>query len=445
MSQPMISADKLSKAYRLGPPERRHDTLTGMLQSALLKPWRDLRRLRRLDTFSHLDAHAQSSNTPDIVWALRDVSFDVAEGEVVGIIGRNGAGKSTLLKVLSRITETTAGRAEIRGRVSSLLEVGTGFHPELSGRDNIYMNGTILGMTKREIDRKFDAIVDFSGVEKFVDTPVKRYSSGMQVRLAFAVAAHLEPEILIVDEVLAVGDAEFQKKCVGKMQSVATSGRTVLFVSHNMAAVQGLCTQAMVLSEGRLQYSGSVAEATEVYARSSAHERHHQRADLSQRRNLYLPGQTIIRAVSLHDDCGRPSDTFWTSRPLHIRIELEGFEEQPGAQVGVIFKTMGDQWIMNFNTGMKPPITRESARRQVATLQIPQLPLVPGQYWIDVSVAQKSSGRLDYVSHAVLLSVESYDVYGSGYTVGRGEGFVYLDAAWDVAADNHGVTTFGCN
>ncbi len=356
------------------------------------------------------------------------------EGEVVGIIGRNGAGKSTLLKVLSRITEATAGRAVIRGRVSSLLEVGTGFHPELSGRDNIYMNGTILGMTKREIDGKFDEIVDFSGVQKFLDTPVKRYSSGMQVRLAFAVAAHLDPEILIVDEVLAVGDAEFQKKCLGKMQTVATSGRTVLFVSHNMAAVQGLCTKGMVLSEGRLHFLGSVAEATEAYARSSAHQQHHQHADLSHRRNPYLPGQTIIRAVSLHDDSGQRVDTAWTSRPLQVRIELEGFADYPGAQVGVIFKTMGDQWLTNFNTGMRPPVTRESARRQVATLHIPRMPLVPGQYWIDVSVAQKSSGRLDYASHAILLSVESYDVYGSGYTVGRGEGFVYLDAAWDVTA-----------
>ena len=193
----------------------------------------------------------------EVVWALRDVSFEVQKGEVVGLIGRNGAGKSTLLKLLSRITEPTAGTATIKGRVASLLEVGTGFHPELTGRENVYMNGTILGMTKREIDRKFDEIVDFSGVEKFLDTPIKRYSSGMNVRLAFAVAANLEPEILIVDEVLAVGDAEFQRKCIGKMQDVASAGRTVLFVSHNMGALTRFCHRSILLQHGKITAEGA--------------------------------------------------------------------------------------------------------------------------------------------------------------------------------------------
>ena len=261
MSQPLISVENLSKAYRLGLEEKTHDTLTGALKSLALAPLRNLNRLRRLNTFTQ-NGNGQDGPGDDILWALKDVSFDVAEGEVVGIVGRNGAGKSTLLKVVSRITEPTSGRVVIRGRVSSLLEVGTGFHPELSGRDNIYMNGTILGMTKREIDRKFDEIVDFSGVEKFLDTPVKRYSSGMQVRLAFAVAAHLEPEILIVDEVLAVGDAEFQKKCMGKMQDVAEAGRTVLFVSHNMAAVESLCTSGLHFGGGKIVYRGSSTAAS---------------------------------------------------------------------------------------------------------------------------------------------------------------------------------------
>jgi lipopolysaccharide transport system ATP-binding protein len=202
----------------------------------------------------------------DTLWALRDVSFEVKRGEVVGIIGRNGAGKSTLLKMLARITYPTSGRAVVNGRVGSLLEVGTGFHPELTGRENIYLNGTILGMTKAEVDRKFDEIVDFSGVEKFIDTPVKRYSSGMRVRLAFSVAAHLEPEILLIDEVLAVGDAQFQKKCLGKMGEVAKSGRTVIFVSHNMAAVKSLCQRCIVLSSGQTSFEGATDEAIASYA-----------------------------------------------------------------------------------------------------------------------------------------------------------------------------------
>src|SRR5262245_8429896 len=203
-------------------------------------------------------------------WALKDVSFTVKRGEVLGIIGRNGAGKSTLLKILSRITEPTEGRVTIAGRVASLLEVGTGFHPELTGRENIYLNGAILGMTRREISRKFDEIVDFSGVEKFIDTPVKRYSSGMSVRLAFAVAAHIEPDILIVDEVLAVGDTEFQKKCLGKMSQVATGGRTVLFVSHNMTAVQALCGKAILLQNGQLTSMSATAAVIDLYLSLSA-------------------------------------------------------------------------------------------------------------------------------------------------------------------------------
>jgi len=249
MSDVAISVENLSKLYRIGEAERRHESLVEMIGATLTAPARNFRRLRGLDTRRDAEADREAE---DLLWALRDVSFEVKRGEVLGIIGRNGAGKSTLLKVLSRITEPTRGRVRMRGRVSALLEVGTGFHPELTGRENVYLNGTIMGMTKREIDRKFDEIVEFSGVAKFLDTPVKRYSSGMKVRLAFAVAAHLEPEILIVDEVLAVGDASFQKKCLGKMRDVATGqGRTVLFVSHNMAAVQELCTRAIFLENGQ--------------------------------------------------------------------------------------------------------------------------------------------------------------------------------------------------
>lgn len=259
MSQPVISVDKLSKTYRIGLKDEIPDTLAAALTGFLKAPLRNLRQLRRLDTSKHIAGEA------DTYTALRSISFDVQRGDVLGVIGRNGAGKSTLLKILSRITKPTSGRAVIRGRVSSLLEVGTGFHPDLSGRDNVYLNGTILGMTKSEIDRKFDQIVDFSGIEKFLDTPIKRYSSGMKVRLAFSVAAHLEPEILIVDEVLAVGDADFQKKCIGKMRTVADGGRTVLFVSHNLSAVTQLCNRGLVIQNGEVKCDAPIEEAVSQY------------------------------------------------------------------------------------------------------------------------------------------------------------------------------------
>lgn len=254
MTRPIIEVERISKCYRLGAigPTSLRETFS-----------------RYLDRLQNRSVVAEKRD----FWALREVSFDVQAGEVVGIIGRNGAGKSTLLKILSRITEPTSGRAVIRGRVASLLEVGTGFHPELSGRENIFLNGAILGMTRAEVRRKFKEIVAFAEVEQFIDTPVKRYSSGMYVRLAFAVAAHLEPDILIVDEVLAVGDAQFQEKCLGKMQSVSTQGgRTVLFVSHNMAAIQRLCKQSIVLQQGQLAFKGPTKEAAACYLNSSTKE-----------------------------------------------------------------------------------------------------------------------------------------------------------------------------
>ncbi|MCX8148571.1 polysaccharide ABC transporter ATP-binding protein [Thermaurantimonas aggregans] len=255
----IIRVENLSKAYRVGQREQSHDTLFGQLADILSAPVRNLKNLRSLTKFNDQD-------DPTVHWALRDINFTVNEGEVLGIIGHNGAGKSTLLKILSRVTEPTSGHIRIRGRIGALLEVGTGFHPELTGRENIYMNGTILGMTRKEIDRKLDEIIDFAGVEKFIDTPVKFYSSGMKVRLGFAVAAHLEPEILVIDEVLAVGDAEFQRKCLGKMKDVSKDeGRTVLFVSHNMGAVQELCQRGIVLNKGSLVFSGTQIDAVNYY------------------------------------------------------------------------------------------------------------------------------------------------------------------------------------
>ncbi|MCB9103899.1 MAG: ABC transporter ATP-binding protein [Anaerolineales bacterium] len=268
MSDIAIKVENLSKRYRIGLKESQAETLAGALAGWLKAPFDNYRNLRKL---SHFNPNGHNGHEPDdIIYALKDVSFEVKHGEAVGIIGRNGAGKSTLLKILSKITEPTSGRATLNGRVSSLLEVGTGFHPELTGRENIYLNGTILGMSKAEIDRKFDEMVDFSGVEKFIDTPVKRYSSGMKVRLAFAVAAHLEPEILLVDEVLAVGDASFQRKCLGKMGNIAEEGRTILFVSHSMKSIRQLCQTGLMIEAGQIQFDGKIEQAINLYFEENA-------------------------------------------------------------------------------------------------------------------------------------------------------------------------------
>ncbi len=257
MSDIAIRVENLSKLYRIGGKQEKYRTLRDTLSDAATAPFRRVR--------SAFQRNGQARTEDNTIWALKDVSFEVKRGEVVGVIGRNGAGKSTLLKILSRITEPSSGRAEIHGRVGSLLEVGTGFHPELTGRENIYLNGAILGMKRAELERRFDEIVDFAEVEKFIDTPVKHYSSGMYLRLAFAVAAHMETEILLVDEVLAVGDAQFQKKCLGKMGEVAQQGRTVLFVSHNMGAVRSLCNEGLLLDSGRLNQHGDISGTINAY------------------------------------------------------------------------------------------------------------------------------------------------------------------------------------
>lgn len=257
--KPIIRVENLSKQYRIGAQQASYATFRDSFSNAITAPFRHLKKLT-----TSTDHRPPTTDHPETIWALKDINFEVIPGEVVGIIGRNGAGKSTLLKILSRITEPTTGKIDLHGRVSSLLEVGTGFHPELTGRENIYLNGAVLGMKRAEIARKFDEIVAFAEIEKFLDTPVKHYSSGMYMRLAFSVAAHLEPEILIVDEVLAVGDVEFQKKCLGKMQEVAEKqGRTVLFVSHNLAAIKSLCSKALVLRQGHITFNGEADTAIE--------------------------------------------------------------------------------------------------------------------------------------------------------------------------------------
>jgi lipopolysaccharide transport system ATP-binding protein len=331
--QPIISVKGLSKRYKLGVFNAK--TLREEAEALLARLSR-----RKGDGISKIGDGARSPNSqlpsspsaPDEFWALKDVSFDVQPGEVIGVIGRNGAGKSTLLKILSRITEPTSGEARIRGRVASLLEVGTGFHPELTGRENVFLNGAILGMSKAEIRSKFDEIVAFAEIEKFIDTPVKRYSSGMYVRLAFAVAAHLEPEILIVDEVLAVGDVEFQKKCIGKMQEVSgQDGRTVLFVSHNLNAVQNLCGKALYLKEGREVAFGPCFDVLKMYQTSTQHGP----TGKVPAATPEMIERAYVTGLRLEDDGGVEKPYFKLGEPWTLRIRFQVVRKQPAFVAGI--------------------------------------------------------------------------------------------------------------
>ena len=336
MSDIAIKIENLSKMYRIGEKQERYFTFRDTLTNIALAPFRRLRRLRK------------PPKSEEIIWALKDVSFEVKHGEVVGIIGRNGAGKTTLLKILSRITEPTEGHADIHGRVGSLLEVGTGFHPELTGRENIYLNGAILGMKKTEINHKFDEMVDFAEIEKFMDTPVKRYSSGMYVRLAFAVAAHLEPEILLVDEVLSVGDASFQKKCLGKMGDVAKEGRTVLFVSHNMVAVQSLCGRGIRLNDGKIVEEGQTDRVVSNYLKTSF--------STSTTEQVWdeiatAPGndKVRLRRVCVWPVNGSPSDQITMQTPLGIEVEYRNLV--PDARLHITLHLYTEQGVIAFTTG----------------------------------------------------------------------------------------------
>ena len=392
---PIARIENLSKQYRIGTRGAAYSTLREMIVNAARAP---LRRLRR----------GQSRANKEMVWVLKDVNFTVEPGEVVGIIGRNGAGKSTLLKVLSRITEPTKGRIELYGRVASLLEIGTGFHPELTGRENIYLNGAILGMRKAEIERKFDEIVAFAEVEKFIDTPVKRYSSGMYLRLAFAVAAHLEPEILVVDEVLAVGDARFQRKCLDKMQDVGQHGRTVLFVSHNMSAITRLCPRTILLDEGRVLCDGPSHEVVSTYLNSglgTTASREWPDAESA-------PGNEIVRlrAMCVRAEDGRVTEAVDIRRPIYLEVEFEVLEG--GHILFPAFGFFNEEGAVIFMTHDNNPTWKRRERPTgyyVSTVLIPGNFLAEGSLVVNVAISEHIPSDVVHVHYGDAVAFQVID------------------------------------
>ena len=419
MANISIHAEKLSKRYRIGqrePYKALRDTLTDVL-------------------YFPIRIFKKEKDTPKsyakYIWALKDVDFEVKHGEVVGVIGRNGAGKTTLLKILSRITEPTEGYAEINGRVGSLLEVGTGFHPELTGRENVYLNGAILGMKKAEIDKKFDEIVDFSEVEKFIDTPVKYYSSGMHVRLAFAVAAHLEPEILLVDEVLAVGDAAFQKKCLGKMGDVAKEGRTILFVSHNMGAVKALCTRGCLFDSGELLDSGEVDKVIALYLhRSQELIRSISLADRPDRRGN---GSLRFTGVRLLDKYGEETAA-QSGEDLIVALDyVSSLGSETQAVVNLTFTDMYGQrlFVCISRSSQKGGILKLPPKGQIRCI-IPRLPLLPGRYVVSHLWCKTGVLLADEIRDAFDIEVVSGDFFGTGKLNPEDGGNMLVDHRWEV-------------
>jgi lipopolysaccharide transport system ATP-binding protein len=421
MSDVAVRVEGIGKRYRIGTGARKPDSLRDVIIETAKAPFTNLRNLRRLSRFE--------AEADDIVWALRDVSFEVEHGEVLGIIGRNGAGKSTLLKVLSRITEPSTGRAHVHGRVGALLEVGTGFHADLTGRQNIYLNGAILGMDRNYIRRRFDEIVAFAGVARYVDTPVKRYSSGMYLRLAFAVAAHLEPEILVVDEVLAVGDAEFQKKCIGKMGEVARDGRTVLFVSHNMAAVENLCDRGLVLRDGGVQFLGDRTDAIGAYLRTGTDAT----VTLRDRTDRQGSGKARIVGIDLRDSLGNPIDvvTSGTDIQIGLRYELARGFMPSNVIASVQVRTKYDMPVFLQHNRMTGDALRKIPERGEFVCHIARLPLAPSSYRIDCSLMDGGE-FLDNLSDVANLTVVDGDFYGSGEVPPDTHGCCLVDARWTV-------------
>lgn len=423
MSDIAIQADMLGKRYRIGAREEYY-TLRETLVETFTRPIEKFSSL-----FSRGCIGAARTDVPTI-WALKDVSFEVKRGDVVGIIGPNGAGKSTLLKILSRITEPTEGRAKIHGRVGSLLEVGTGFHWELTGRENLYLSAAILGMKKAEIKRKFDEIVAFGEIGSFLDTPVKRYSSGMYMRLAFAIAAHLDPEILIIDEVLAVGDAAFQKKCLGKMEDVAKQGRTVLFVSHNMAAIQNLCNRALVFVHGRLTASDYPTQAIQKYLGSTTPPGQGE-IDLTCHPGRQRGSRPLLRSVRLLDRSGAVKNRFQSGDMVTVEIAFEPVIslENPEFEIGV------DDWtgtrifsLASFlSTSQLPRLTTPGT----ISCRLEEIPLEPGRYMLSLSAGTVGERHIDVLDRAVPLEIDAADFFGNGKTA-KGLGRVLVRSQWSV-------------
>jgi lipopolysaccharide transport system ATP-binding protein len=420
MSDIAIRADGLSKKYRIGGRQEGYKTLRDTLTETVISPFRRAQKLIRGQAYG-------AAELDETIWALKDISFEIKRGEVVGIIGPNGAGKTTLLKILSRITEPTEGCAEIHGRVGSLLEVGTGFHPELTGRENIYLNGAILGMKKVEIERRFDEIVDFAEIEKFIDTPVKHYSSGMYVRLAFAVAAHLEPEILFVDEVLAVGDAAFQKKCLGKMGDVAEEGRTVLFVSHNMAAVENLCQQGIVLNEGRIQYIGSHTEAIGQYMKSLGGSI----LSLRERTDRRGSGAVLVVGIEIRDLRGNVVDTTACGQDIEIYLYFQARPDFSNKKIiaSLMVKTQLDVPIFLLHNRLTRDEFGEVPEDGAFVCRVRRLPLPPSTYRIACNIMADGE-CLDSISDAAELTVVEGDFFGSGEIPSISHGLCLVDGEW---------------
>lgn len=416
MSDVSIQVERLSKCYRIFHREHYY-TIRDTIVKAATAPFRMI---------ASIGKKREKAATEHAFWALKDVSFELKRGEVLGIIGHNGAGKSTLLKLLSRITEPTAGYADIYGRVGSLLEVGTGFHQELSGRENIYMSGALLGMNKAEINRKMDEIVGFSECEEFIDTPVKRYSSGMYTRLAFSVAAHLEPEILIVDEVLAVGDASFQKKCLGKMGEVAQHGRTVLFVSHNMAAVQSLCKKALLLNHGKVQEIGPVGQVVQTYMKTAAQR---EAAPLRERKDRQGDGTARFTSLKIETEEGHSLIT--TASRLKVTVEYEADRPLRNARFLATVYDLTNTGIFLLDSDVSGGFPESLPAKGSITCVTEPIRLTPGRCYVNLAL-YRGTGLSDHVETAAYFDVESENIYGHGHIPERQWVLSVIEQGWSV-------------
>lgn len=423
MDNVVINIENLSKQYEIGSVKDRGRTFREALTDKAMIPFRRIK-----NTFAACTSDIEAERK--LIWALKDISLQVKKGEVLGIIGRNGAGKSTLLRILSRITEPTEGQAEISGRVGSLLEVGSGFHSELTGRENIFLNGSILGMKKAEIGRKFDEIVAFAEIEEFVDTPVKRYSSGMYMRLAFAVAANLEPEILLVDEVLAVGDVVFQTKCLAKMSSIIQQGRTVLFVSHNMSAVSSICKNGILLESGKISFSGPIHETVSFYMDKYA-ETSQREMQLSQRKDRTGSEEVKLTNFYIENDVGERIEQIRNGHTVRFIFDFATKSNQEAESVDfqiVVFSQSGEL-LLQFGTRFTGQKFKRIPLKGKFICEIRKFPMVPGHYRLGTYLVVKDNPS-DYIEWLTLLDVIDGDFYQSGYCVYEKESKFLVDGTW---------------